>query len=166
MVRSLCFFPGRQTVGAKKKASVKRAAGEPEAPASETGRARGLPREGRTRGAKALKTKPEDCQDFAKEELAAAWPAIVKGFVQQAKQGSLNHAKFIVDFSGLKEERKNVTQPTRLSLSERLMQSLERYEMAEKDRGGADGLAKADFADREIEQGGVREASKEERGEE
>lgn len=71
--------------------------------------------------------KPEECQNFAKDQVAEAWPAIVKGFVKQAKQGSYNHTKFIVEFSGLKEVALKTKQgKKRTSLAKLLMDELQK----------------------------------------
>ncbi len=70
---------------------------------------------------------PEDCQEFAKDQVAEAWPAIVEGFVKQAKQGSYNHTKFIVEFSGLKEAaQKSKRKGSGASLAKLLMKELKK----------------------------------------
>ncbi|MHB1023177.1 MAG: hypothetical protein ACYC46_07845 [Acidobacteriaceae bacterium] len=108
----------------KKRATKEQTAGRSKAKRS-TERATGA--KGRITEYKTPAPKPEQCQEFAKDQVAEAWPAIVKGFVQQAKQGSYNHTKFIVEFSGLKEVAKK-TKPSKKSrsLAKLLMEELQR----------------------------------------
>lgn len=163
----LLSFPGKHTVSAKKKANGKTAAaGGARRRGSRIETAASLPKEEQTRGTKKPRTKPEECQDFAKVELAAAWPAIVRGFVHQAKQGSYNHAKFIVEFSGLKEERKKSRrEATSRTLSQILMKQLEMDGMRKHERDEATASSASNGEVGGVDRGAMGDAPKEGCGE-
>lgn len=76
--------------------------------------------------------KPEQCKDFTKEELAAAWPEIVKALLKLAKEGSITHTKFMIEFTGLKELAKELGSSVKdKSLSKMLRDELERQTQPE-----------------------------------
>ena len=77
--------------------------------------------------------KPEQCKDFTKEELAAAWPEIVKALLKLAKEGSITHTKFMIEFTGLKELAKELGGSVKdKSLSKILRDELERQRLTER----------------------------------
>ncbi len=48
---------------------------------------------------------------LTKTKAAEAWPNIMDTMVKKAKQGSVNHAKFLVDLGGLKDEEPQKQKP-------------------------------------------------------
>jgi hypothetical protein len=51
------------------------------------------------------KTGPGELKSFSKKKAAEAWPLIMSQMVKKAQRGSVTHAKFLVDVSGLKDEK-------------------------------------------------------------
>jgi hypothetical protein len=45
--------------------------------------------------------KPKQCRTFTREKVAEALPEIVKTFVEEAKKGSIAHAKMLTTLGGL-----------------------------------------------------------------
>lgn len=59
--------------------------------------------EEKTAPKKAVK-RTKNCKRYAKKRVAEEWPGIVDQLVNGAKSGSYNHAKLLVEVSGIKEE--------------------------------------------------------------
>jgi hypothetical protein len=68
---------------------------------------------------------PENCRSFAKRRVAEALPLIAEKFVEEAKKGSIQHAKVLMQLSGLdvKENPKHV-RPKGKSLAGELLEAL------------------------------------------
>jgi len=50
--------------------------------------------------------KPKQCRTFTREKVAEALPEIVKTFVEEAKKGSIAHAKMLTTLGGLDRQDK------------------------------------------------------------
>ena len=56
-------------------------------------------KEGKAKSGKA--PKPKHCRTFTRERVAEALPEIVETFVEEAKKGSIAHAKMLTTLGGL-----------------------------------------------------------------
>jgi hypothetical protein len=55
------------------------------------------------------------CKSYAKKKIVQAWPTIVDQLIEKASGGSYNHAKLLVEVSGIQEdETKPVRKPDTL----------------------------------------------------
>jgi hypothetical protein len=52
-------------------------------------------------GSAAAAPKPKQCRTFTRARMAEALPEIVKTFVEEAKKGSIAHAKMLTNLGGL-----------------------------------------------------------------
>jgi hypothetical protein len=69
--------------------------------------------------------RPKFCRTYAKKRVAEALPAIAERFVEEAKKGSIQHAKVLIRLSGL--DGKDVPKPAKRrgkSLAGRLLEEL------------------------------------------
>ena len=65
--------------------------------------------------------KPSQCRNFMRQKLAAAFPGIVEGFVEEAKTGSCAHVKLA---SELLEKTGPKRAPRRKGSAERMLEEL------------------------------------------
>jgi hypothetical protein len=72
-----------------------------------------------------LRLRPRYCRSYAKKKVAAALPLIAEAFLEEAKKGSIQHAKVLMQLSGLdvKENPKNA-RPRGKSLAGELLKEL------------------------------------------
>ena len=54
--------------------------------------------------------KPKQCRTFTRKKVAESLPEIVEAFVDEAKKGSIAHAKMLAVLSGLDKADKSETQ--------------------------------------------------------
>lgn len=85
----------------------------------------GLPEGAKKKAApkKAVK-RTKNCKRYAKQRVAEEWPEIVAGLVKNAKDGSYNHTKLLVEVSGIKDEEVKTARRGRSSMVEILMKRL------------------------------------------
>jgi len=94
-------------------------------------------------GAKAPKPTPavqaisaEESLQIARERVQNAMPEIIQAFVEEAKQGSCQHAKFLMDFVAEEPEgEKEDEEPEGESLASILLKELRESEVVEQDAG-------------------------------
>jgi hypothetical protein len=68
---------------------------------------------------------PENCKSFAKRRMAEALPLIAEKFVEEAKKGSIQHAKVLMQLSGLDvKENPKYARTKGKSLAGRLLKAL------------------------------------------
>lgn len=65
--------------------------------------------------------KPGQCRGYMRKELAAAYPEIVKGFVEGAKAGSCAHVKLATELLALPEKKQRRTKGSATRILEKLM---------------------------------------------
>lgn len=59
--------------------------------------------------------KPKQCRTFARKKVAESLPDIVQAFVDEAKKGSIGHAKMLATLSGLDKDDKDDKSETRVA---------------------------------------------------
>ena len=74
--------------------------------------------------------KPKECRTFTRKRVAEALPEIVKTFVEEAKKGSIAHAKLLTTLGGLDrhdkeedEDRPRGKSPVRLLIEKMARES-------------------------------------------
>ena len=95
--------------------------------------------EGEPEGVPARPPRPDLCRRFARKELAAGLPIILRRFIGEAKGGSIPHMKVLVELAGLDKDGAAKPLARRRSkkarsLSEFLLAELRRGLPAEQER--------------------------------
>ncbi len=98
---------------------------------------------GEEAGAQAAKTgsgralRPTQCRSFAQKRMAQAFPEIVDRFIEEAKLGSIAHAKALAAMSGM-DQKEVGGEGARVVKRRRRRPSLTEIPMQELKRGVAD----------------------------
>jgi len=79
---------------------------------------------------------PEESLQIARNQIQSAMPEIIEAFVEQAKQGSCQHAKFLMEFIAEEPKReKEDEEPEEESLASILLKELRESEVVASDAG-------------------------------
>ena len=76
--------------------------------------------------------KTKNCKRYAKERVKEEWPAIVRNLVTNAKKGSYNHTKLLVEVSGIKDEEVKPARGGKSKLTKILLKKLSEKEAERK----------------------------------
>jgi len=76
---------------------------------------------------KAVK-RTKNCKKYAKKRVSEEWPEIVDELVKSAKTGSYNHAKLLVEVSGIKDEESKPARRGQSAVTKMLLKKLSEKE--------------------------------------
>jgi hypothetical protein len=76
---------------------------------------------------------PEQSLEIARNQIQSAMPEIILAFVEQAKKGSCQHAKFLMEFTAEPQKKKNEEEPEEESLASILLKELRDSEVVGED---------------------------------
>ncbi|HXB61495.1 MAG TPA: hypothetical protein VNU94_01425 [Acidobacteriaceae bacterium] len=77
---------------------------------------------------KKAKKQTRNCKRYAKKRVSEEWPEIVDKLVKNAKTGSYNHTKLLVEVSGIKDEENKPVRRGRSKLTKILLKKLSEKE--------------------------------------